>query len=269
MSVLPVVPERNTLHTKLSMCFSGLPPAEQKVAGYLLHHAADHPDLPIAELAARVQVSKAVVVRMCQFLGFSGYREFRLEWARESPWQAASERVAMPIMGTVYRELLNTEDLLSVQALDQAAAAILRAKNFFIYGSGGSSLLAQLAAAAFASLGRLPVTFNEAMWRSHPPIFADAQTTVLVISHRGVNPQIQKVVDGDRERGATIITLTSNPYSELAHAADILLITGCPAGSDIRSLELSAARVVQMACLHALELRVQNLLEKSPEAVAD
>jgi DNA-binding MurR/RpiR family transcriptional regulator len=83
-------------------------------------------------------------------------------------------------------------------------------------------------------------------------IFANADTAVLVISYRGANPVMQQVVERDRKRGARIIVLTSNPNSELAQAADLVLVTGCQVGADSMELEKTAARVVQIASVHAL-----------------
>jgi DNA-binding MurR/RpiR family transcriptional regulator len=159
---------------------------------------------------------------------------------------------AVPGFAEIFASLQQTAELLSPDALVQAASIIRRARQFFIYASGGSSFVAQLAAAAFTTIDRLAITFNEAVWRMSNTIFADADTAVLVISHRGSNTTMQQVVERDRKRGARIVLLTSNPNSDLAQVADIVLTTGCQVSGDSMELEKTAVRVVQSAAIHAL-----------------
>lgn len=237
-------------------CF---PPAERKVAAYLLTHGGEHGDIPLSDLAARAGVSKPVVVRMCQLLGFSGFSEFRLQWARESGTLNRQVRDTPGTIVDIADALDNTAELLSSAALDDAAAAIVQARRFFIYGSGGSGLIAQLAGTAFAALGKLPVTFSEAMWHMPGTRLADGQTTILVISHRGANSAIEAVTKGDRDLGATVVALTSNPSSRLARIADILLVTDRPEKADDKSLDWLAARALQITAVRALATKVCQL----------
>lgn len=258
-------PESASLAARLSWCNALFPPAEQKVAAYLLRNGSKHPDLTLAELAAHAKVSKPVVVRMCQMIGYSGFNEFRLQWAREHPASVSNCSDGLPDLADLLKSLHHTAELLSPDALNKAAQAIALAKQFFIYGSGGSGLIAQLAGAAFASLGRLPVIFNEVMCRMGDTKFADSKTTVLIISHRGVNQLIEEFVRDDKARGATVVTLTSNPQSPLAGISDVLLATSAPASSKSKQLNIFAARSVQIAALYTLAIAVRGLiLQQSP-----
>jgi DNA-binding MurR/RpiR family transcriptional regulator len=239
-----------TLYERISQAFTSLPLAEQRVCSYLLHNGHAHADLSLDELASYVGVSKPVVVRMCQHLGYAGFRAFRLEWATQRG-RFLPNTTSVPGFAEIFASLQQTADFLSPDTIDQAASIIRRARQFYIYASGGSSFIAELAAAAFSTIGRLAITFNEAVWRMPNTNFADADTAVLVISYRGANTMIKDVVERDRKRGARIIVLTSNPDSELAQVSDLILVTGCQV-LDSRELEKTAARMVQLASIHAL-----------------
>ena len=68
MSVAKTVMER-LIEEKPSLRSS-----EEKAADYIIAHAREVVNLPITELAARIGVSEATIVRMCKK---AGYRVFR------------------------------------------------------------------------------------------------------------------------------------------------------------------------------------------------
>lgn len=56
---------------------------EETLAAYLLQHPDEAADLTIGELAARTHCSNSSIVRLCRKLGLDGFREFRVELARQ------------------------------------------------------------------------------------------------------------------------------------------------------------------------------------------
>lgn len=255
--------EQTPLHKRISQTFATMPPAEQRVATFLLRKGHEHADFSLAQLAELAGVSNAVVIRMCQVLGYTGFREFRLEWARIRARSGSKEESVPAVYAEIFHALRQSADLLSIETLERAATAILGSRQQFIYGSGGSSYVANLAAAAFNAVGRMSIPFTESGWQVRSRVYSGVDTTVLVISYRGYNAGIQRAVEADRDQGAQIITLTSDPGSELARMADIMLVTGGPAGPDNCELELSACRVVQLAVVHALVGATISLARKT------
>ena len=69
--------------------------SEQKVAEYVLAHPREVINLPITELAERIEVSEATIVRMCKQIGFRGFQELKINLALEivNPLQTVHEEI--------------------------------------------------------------------------------------------------------------------------------------------------------------------------------
>lgn len=243
-----LVQEEWDLRTRLSAVRDTLRPAEQRVADFLLQEGAEYPDFALAQLAEAAGTSQSAVVDMCKTMGLSGFREFRLMWVKEQATRSALALPESPLFGGLISGLLHTEQLLR-NGIDRAVARLLRAKEIFLFASGGSGLVAELCAEGLAVAGRLVFTFksNEAIGSAH----FDEQTVLVVISHRGANPILAQAMQQARAVGATTILITGRPQSELAALADELLVTSCPYGQSMR-LITSEVRAIQMAVVHAL-----------------
>jgi len=114
--------------------------SEQKVAEYVLAHPREVVNLPITELAERIGVSEATIVRMCKQIGFRGFQELKINMALEivNPLQALHEEIkegddAETILKKVVQanvQALNTTtNVLSINELKRAIKALSEAKR--------------------------------------------------------------------------------------------------------------------------------------------
>lgn len=245
--------EAQSIRALLSLKLADMRPAEQKVASFLLYEGSETGDWRLEELAARVGVSPSAVVRMCHALGLDGFRTFRDRWILEhsSPnFLHDSIRREHPLWIAI-ESLHQTIHLLDPTLLIRAGELVHSAQTVMVYGQGGSGSLARLTAAALTVTGRLSIALTESETASYR-LPVDEKTVLIVISHRGTNPAVCNFTERCRDQGATILAVTSGVKSPLAHLADLLLPTGAPVEDDRVTLELSPARVVQMAVLQAL-----------------
>lgn len=244
----PRYKEEWDIRTRLTAALERLRPAEQRVARFLLDEGRHYPDLTLAELAQKAGTSQSAVVDLCKSIGLSGFREFRLLWVKEQTELKIRSQPESQLFGTLFSELTRTEQLLQGR-IERAAAMLRDAKEVFLFGSGGSGLVAELCAEGLAVAGRLAFTFksDEAISSAY---FND-QTVIVVISHRGRNPRLAEAMERAREVGARSILITSRPDSLLASVADEVLLTSCPHGPNL-PLITAEIRAVQMAAVHAL-----------------
>ncbi|HHT25895.1 MAG TPA: MurR/RpiR family transcriptional regulator [Firmicutes bacterium] len=246
--------ESVSLRACLVNAFDKLTPSQQKVATWLLTKGGLHPTSDLAQVAEQAGCSQSAVVRMCQALGMEGFREFRMRWAIEEtngdpkPILADRER----IYHNVNMAVRETIEILDPEMLTKSAQYLSEARNCFIYGSGRSGLVGELAAAALSSVGCRAMSFSDTALLAMSYELVDENSIIFVVSHRGEWPEIIPRILSDRERGAKVIVLTSAPHSTLAKLADVLLLTGCPVGKDNRLFCRSAARIAQLSALQAL-----------------
>ena len=142
---------------------AGLPRQQRSIAEYVLEHLTAVPFLSIPELARRVQVSEATVVRFAQRLGYPGFSELKMELVDILQEQlklgddGTPEEIADDIFASV-ADLETSNIRRTVDALDrtlfaEVGEALFQASAVSTFGMGVSSHLAELAAYTLLQIG--------------------------------------------------------------------------------------------------------------------
>lgn len=226
---------RNPVETILQR-IAEMTPAERAIAQYIASNQTTVIYLTARELAEHVGVSDATVVRFCQSLGYSGFKELKLQVALAAQ---ASEPFAKSADSTVsvrsnidatcdraVAAIRNTQALLSLPTLTEVAACLQAARRVYLVGSGTSSVVAR---DAYIKLSRLGIT---ALHDEQPHNTAAAlalcgqNDAVLAFSHSGNTAEVISLLRIARSKGARIIAVTNNANSRIASVAHDLLLTG-------------------------------------------
>ncbi|TFH35914.1 MAG: MurR/RpiR family transcriptional regulator, partial [Anaerolineales bacterium] len=88
-------------------------PAQERIADYLLDHSLDAALLTATQLAQRLDVDPATVVRFAQKLGYRGYLELKADLVRRV--QGQSSAATPPLDSSLGRALENAHSSLSTQ----------------------------------------------------------------------------------------------------------------------------------------------------------
>ncbi|WP_274627412.1 SIS domain-containing protein [Arvimicrobium flavum] len=184
------------------------------------------------------------------------------------------------------------------KAADAVEATAKKDGLVYIFGTGHSHVLAEeahyragglaltvpiLASATMLHEGAIASTAFERMTGIVRPIFdrypIGANDVLLVVSNSGVNPAPVEAAQIGKERGATVIAITSETYSReaargrtrLADVADIVLDNGAPSGDatiPVTGSELKVGPVstsIGAALMNAVLAEVASRLQASGE----
>lgn len=254
----PAVAVRATEHLRSRM--NSLTPAEQKVAGAMLAHHDEVMHLSVSQLAALADSSVATVVRCCQSLGFRGYQDLKIAFARESalpqrlvdvvePEDSPSDVVAK-VLHSSAAALEASARSVDSRRLMAVAELLLGARRILFSAVGTSAPLAADAAYRLTTIG---------LWSSAP---GDVHTqhvsarllgpgdVCFVISHTGSTNETVPVAAAAKAAGATTVALTSFSISPLTDVVDVALVAGSSETS--HRVEAMASRLVHLAVLDAL-----------------
>jgi len=142
---------------------ASLPPQQRTIADYLLEHLTSVPFFSVPELARRVGVSEATVVRFAQRLGYPGFSELKMELVEMlrnrlgGGGADAEEVVADDLLASVAQlEITNigrTVESLDRRQFSQIAEDLFAARHVYAFGMGVSAILAELAAYALLQVG--------------------------------------------------------------------------------------------------------------------
>lgn len=252
--------------------------SSDKIARFVLAEPRRALSMSIERLAEECGISTSTLSRFCMALGYSGYKEFKLDLAANLALEQEQtlddfEEDAPPgvIVRRVFecnrQSLADTLRLLDHDVLFRVARAIHEARHTVFLGIGGSGLIATLAAQRFMSLG-LPAV---AMVDPCDQVFVTGNVrpgdAVVGISHTG---QTGMVVEGVREaarRRAVTAGVTNYPHSPLADTCRYCLLT---AFREHRiNAAMSSSRIAQMCVIDALYFIVAGWCPKDARALAD
>ena len=255
--------------------------SEARVAEAIIADPSIVVDLTITDLAHRCGTSLSTVARFCQTLGYSGYREFRMEVAsaisREaaerdrfgladsdiSPDDAAADVVAK----IAFHEVLAIEQTvqgLDVEVLDRVVDAIAGARHVDLYGFGASGLTAQDLQQKLARIGISASCSVDVHLALVTAALRKRGDVAIGISHSGLTSETIHALTVAREAGAMTVALTNSPDSPVTEVADAVLTT--QARESPYRMGAMSSRIAQLAVVDFVFVRVA---QRRHEDVAD
>jgi DNA-binding MurR/RpiR family transcriptional regulator len=220
---------------RIQEAYETLSPRFQRLADYILENTLDVGILTATELARRVSVDPATVVRFAQELGYTGYRELSREIKQYVNEQLAlrnrkgtfqqlgfEEKVAQ-LIDDMSDRLLNMK--VDIARFTQVAQAIQEAHHVMIMGTADSFGLA-LVWSQYLYLIGLPIRCFEMNAVQTALALRDAREgDVIVCIALGLDHGAEEshVLDLAKDKGVTTIAITTNPSSILSRTANMNL----------------------------------------------
>jgi len=267
---------------KLRQALPDLSAAETRVARAVI----DDPtilDRTITEVAAHCETSPGTVARFCKKLGFSGYREFRIEvaaaagreQAQRDRFQVADGEInrtdsAEDVVAKIaYQEVLAIEETakaLDLVTLDRVVAAIVASARIDVYGFGSSGLTAQDLQQKLYRIGLSATCFSDMHLAWGSAALQRPGGVAIGISHSGLTIETSNALKIARAAGATTVGITNFPDSPLAEHCDFVLTTQARENR-YRSGAMSS-RIAQLALVDILFVRIaQSMYDDMTESL--
>ncbi len=235
--------------------YEGLTPSFRKLADFVLQNQLDAAFMTATELANRLDVDAATVVRFAQELDYSGFRELSHEIQRivRSELKASySADLENTDDAEMFRSLLENErhNLTLAQgrlrdSVNSLLPTLLEAHRIWITGQGQAAYLAGLCASALREIG-LPAVAIAA-----DPLEAATNLkevgpghVVIGFSITGMDLNVADTVRFARQRGAQTFVFSASPVAAAALAAETSIVCPGPTQTDVPSFTGLAAMIV-------------------------
>ncbi len=206
---------------EITISRTDLSPSEKQVADYVLAQGGAVLRKSLATIAQEAGVSEPTVVRFCRSVGSTGLPDFKLNLAarlsRGAPYVHDAVRanddlksVTQKICDASAAAIGRLRERLDTVSVQRAVTAILGARRIDCYGIGGSSVAAVDLYQKFMHLG-MPVQYS-ADTHLQTVLAATLQQgdVALVFSQTGQSRDTVRAARTARERGATVIGITSS-----------------------------------------------------------
>lgn len=223
---------------RLEEHYPHLTKSERRIAAHVLADYNQVAFASAAELAHRLELSEATIVRFAQSLGFSGFPEFRqhlqeLFVARVDHAAQLRKRLAElgpdvdPLEQVIGMEIEYLSDALrtvSREAFDEAVRLICQGRRLFVYSLSGSVILAELYEHRLRRFGMdvVPVT-QTGREVCEKLLMLTSQDVVLAILFHRVSRVSEAALDYARSCGCKVILLTDSLAPHLKDRVDVYL----------------------------------------------
>ena len=247
----------------ISERYKDLTKSEKQIADYLRKNQEESAFLSAGEIATRLELSEATLVRFARSLGFESYpamREVLQENFRRRVTHSARLRSRLDDLresGDLFERLIVSEmdymahslETIKREAFHEAVELLKARQRVFIFGLGPSVSLVDLMQLRLARYGKqvMPLT-TEGREFLEPLLTLTRDDLLFVICFFDVTPALQLVLDYARDVGCPVIMLTDTLGSILGDKADVVLSAKRGPVSGFHSL------VVPMTIINALLL---------------
>lgn len=242
---------------KIQAKYDELTPSFRKLADFILQEQLDAVFMTATEMAQRMGVDAATVVRFAQTLGYSGFRELIKEVqqvVKAELTASYSTDLEAPNDLELFRSLLENERhnlaLAQARLAEQANTvlpALLNAQRIWITGQGCCAHLAALCASALREIGLPAVSV------APDPLDAatnlkgvDAADLVIGFSLSGMDLEVANAVGFARQRGAKTLVFSASPVTAAALAAETVIVCPGPTQTHGPSFTTLAAMIVTL-----------------------
>jgi DNA-binding MurR/RpiR family transcriptional regulator len=249
----------------ISEHYKNLTKSEKRIANYLRKNQEESAFLSAGEIADRLGLSEATLVRFARTLGFSSYPAMRTilqEAFRNRVTHSTRLRSRLDDLreaGDIFDRLVVSEiDYLTLsletierQALNRAVEMIRSRKRIFIFGVGPSVSLVNLMEIRLGRFGWQVVPLTSAGREMlEPLLLMTDQDLLFVICFFDISGALQLILDYANEIKCPVIMLTDTLGSIIGDKADVVLSAKRGPVSEFHSL------VVPMTIINTLLLAV-------------
>lgn len=236
---------------------------ERTVADYLLAHKGEAMNLSIHQLAEKTFVSPSTVIRMCQRIGFAGYKEFRqavtcemaarrLDHEQEQKEIArfdTLEEIVDKVTYRNYRSLEDTRNLMDIGTLRECVDLLRSARMVLLFGMGASLCAAHDLNLKLIRLNKPCMVNDDWHVQMLQAKNATKEDLAIVVSYSGETVEVIECMKALRENGTPIIAITRRMDSPVTKLSDYRLYT-----SDSEATFRSGAMASRISQLNIIDI---------------
>lgn len=214
--------------------------SEQKIASCILDNSHKVYNMSIHELADWCSTSSSSIVRFCRKMGFDGFKEFKIELAKDVADSEKSkdivyedvsvddsiQAVINKISSGNIKSIENTLELLDSYEVEKAINALDKANNVYLYGIGASGLVAMDFQYKLMRINRNAFMYLDSHTQLSTSVNIQKDDVAVAISHSGKTLEVFKAIDMANMKGATTISITKYGDNPVSNVSDIKLYVG-------------------------------------------
>ncbi|MGH8875743.1 MAG: MurR/RpiR family transcriptional regulator [Stackebrandtia sp.] len=234
--------DSRTVLVRVRAALPRLRPSERRIAEAVLAEPAAVAGRSVAELAGACGTSTTTVVRFYQGIGYRRYRDLRIDLTREVTREQIETASLPAASGEIDRDdtvddiiakvsaaetlsIADTAEFLDRAALSRAIDCVLAARRVDGFGVGASGFVGLDLQQKLSRIGRTALSWLDSDAALVAAATLDGDCVAVGISHSGATAATVEFLELAAGNGAATVAITNHDHSELAGAAEVVLIT--------------------------------------------
>ena len=217
--------------------YSDMTANEKKLADYMISHPETILNATTQSIGEAIGVSTATIVRFCRTCGYAGFVDLKTSLGREyfalneteDPQNARTPEAFQIIRQKAigYHTLVVTRCLNQCkhEEFEQAAEAIIKARHIIISGAGGGKASMLCLYDLMSQMGFPCSVYFDSVFEIEAIGQMEPSDVLIVISYTGSLRMAIANARAAKEKGATVVALTSSAQNPIVKFTDILLST--------------------------------------------
>ena len=236
---------------------------EQAASDYLLSHQGEAMELSIYQLAEKTFASPSTVIRMCQRIGFAGYKEFRqavtcevavrrMNQGQERREITRSDSLDEIVDKVTYKNIMSLQDakdLIDTDTLRTCVELLNEARTVLLFGLGASACAVRDLNLKLLRLNKPCVINGDWHTQLLQAKNATDQDMAIVVSCSGETAEVVQCAKALRENRTPIVAITRQKPSPVAELVDYNLYTtddGAASETETMSARMSQLNMVDI-----------------------
>lgn len=232
---------------------------EMDIYLYIQKNSSEIDGLKIRELAAKLHVSTATILRFCKKLGCSGYAEFKYKFKESLETPVTKFTTEIKGADKYFRfDSANGAEELEKNILE--VASLMQAANKIIFiGEGTSGVMAKYGALSLTMLGRSAQHIDTPYIPI--PVEDHSNTIVIALSVSGETIALIDRLESFKSLGAKIASITNGRDNTISNLADVALYYDIPKKEFIvigaKKVVIKVNGASQMPAVHLIETLIR------------
>lgn len=239
---------------------------ERLIGSYIEENLKKVSEISIEELAKKLEVSNATIIRFCKKIGFSGFSELKTLIKKERTDQKNIDKnLAGEKIKSDYISLLD-EAVKSIDfdVIKKVADEILKSKKISIYGMGSSGLSAMELNQKLFRTGFNSNYFLDSHNMKINSSLLGEKDVIVVISFSGQRKEINTALEIAKSNGVKILGITNYKNSETSKLSDLCIEV--PSKKIVTSHEVISIQVVQF---FIIDFIFSEIFSRDPQKYRD
>lgn len=181
--------------------------------------------MSITELAIRLEVAEATILRFCKKLGYKGFQDFKLAISKDLAAPASQKINEDEIYQKISAGLDFTVKNLKQENLKKTVQYLMRAKRIVLFGVGNSSIAMHYLELALLKRGINTLCSSDSHSQTLFASSLDENDLAILISVSGSTLDVLELAELYQAHKVPIVVITNYEKSPLAKYADVIFVS--------------------------------------------